>query len=394
MARYEVYATRQDSPGIVSEVIPARGLWFSFPLCAHGEASFTATVPPGGASWRSGLGGVRSGCLIAEVLDNGAAVPVWGGRLKSEDQRPGSREFTFSFQEWGSALDWFPAPVDRWDNVRDTDFMVDVIQRVQAVDGQNLAIGTQGVVAGSTFSDFEVKAWDDITADEKLQEAARAEGGPEWYVTVGGSLKFPQRQFVAGDRLGLTQARTVLEAVEDTGTRRQPPTTPVVALLGSLFPGQAPIVLPGRRGGNVVAVGRSQDSEKAATVIVAIGAGQEEQQIRATAVAQDLLDAGFPRITRTVTFDNVTDPRTLQRHADAELAAVRGLLTDHSLVTLGRKPDWRQVSRGSTVKVSLDTDVYGARRPLEFESRLLNLTVAVPDSGPEQVKWDVREVLQ
>lgn len=394
MAQYEVYVTSWDSPNIVSEVVPARGLSFSFPLSAHGEASFTATVPPGGASWRRSLGGVRSGCLIAEVLDSGTSVPIWAGRLKSEEQQPGTRTYTFNFQEWGSALDWFPAPVDRWSNWYDTDFMVDVLEQVQAVSGQNLQIGTQGVTRGSSISDFEVKAWDVITAEEKLAEAARAEGGPEWYYTVGGSLKTPLRQFVAADRLGLVAPATMLEFVEDTQDPDPLQATPTVALLGELFPGQGAIVLPGRRGGNVVAAGRSQDSEKAATVVVAIGAGQEALQLRAPAVAQDLLDAGFPRITRTVQFDNVTDQRTLQRHADAELATVRGLLTDYSLVTIGRAPDWRQVPRGSTLRVSLDTDVYGARRPLEFTPRLLNLTVAVPDSGPEQVRWDVASVLE
>jgi hypothetical protein len=47
VSRYEVYATRFDSTGIVDELVPARNLSFSFPLSDHGEASFDATVEPG-----------------------------------------------------------------------------------------------------------------------------------------------------------------------------------------------------------------------------------------------------------------------------------------------------------------------------------------------------------
>lgn len=396
---FEVYATRRDSPNVVSQIIPAKGLSFSFPLSAHGECSFSATVEPGRSFWRSSLGGPRSGVLIVETLDSGIALARWGGRLKAEQQQPGTREFQFTFAEWGSGLSWFPAPVDRWDNERDTDIYTDILTRVQAVPGQNLAIQTTGVTPGNTVSDFEVKAWDDTTAEEALSEIASREGGPEWYVGVGGTLKFPVRQATAGDRLGSTQAVKVLEFVEDTADRDPvDPNPPGMTLLSTLFPaGTQPVAngLIGRRGGNVLAVGRSQDTERSATVVVAIGAGQEAAQIRETAVAQDLLNAGFPRITKTVTFENVSDRRTLQRHAQAELAACRGVLTDYSLVTQGSAPDWREVPRGSTVRVELDTDVYATRRPFVFEPRLLNMTVAVPDDGgAEQVKWDVGSVLQ
>jgi len=114
-----------------------------------------------------------------------------------------------------------------------------------------------------------------------------------------------------------------------------------------------------------------------------------------TAVAADLLVRGFPRITRTIAYSDVTNLSTLQRYAQAELAAGRGVLTDYSLVTLGKSPDWRQVTRGSSVRVILDTDVFAGPRPLTLTSRVLNITVSVPDGGgPEQVQWDTGEVLE
>jgi hypothetical protein len=44
------------------------------------------------------------------------------------------------------------------------------------------------------------------------------------------------------------------------------------------------------------------------------------------------------------------------------------------------------------VRVSLDTDVYAGPRPLEFDTRVLGITVRVPDSGRAQVQWDVQTV--
>lgn len=395
---FEVYATRWDTPGIVSQLIPAKGLSFSFPLSAHGEASFSATVEPGRSFWRSSIGGIRSGILIAETNTSGTSVPLWAGRIKDETQQPGTRQFSFTCQEWGSALDWFPAIVDRWQGIRDTATYVDIINRAQAVPGQNLRISTQGAGVGKAVSDYEVKAWDTLTVAEQLAQIAGREGGPEWYVTVGGTLRTPIRQLIVGDLLGSQTPQKVLEYVEDTPDRPQTSSRSRMALLSQLFPGGAPVWSSGRlgrRGGNVLAAGRGLDAEKAATVVVAIGAGQEAAQIRATAVAQDLLDAGFPRITKFVQFDSVTNRTTLQRHADAELAACRGMLADYSLVTRGSAPNWREVPRGSMLSVELDTDVYASARPLKITSRLLNMTVAVPDDGgQEQVRWDIGQVLE
>ena len=390
---FEVYATRYDSAGIIAHLIPARSLVFSMPLSAHGEASFSATVEPGRSSWRSSLSGPRSGILIAETQANGTAVPLWAGRLKSE-QEQGARSFGFTCAEWGSAFSWFPSPVGTWDTL-DTDTYIDIVNRVQAVPGQNLAIDTSGNTPGAGRTRLEVATSDAKTAEQALADVGQAYGGPEWYYTVGGRLDAPRRQLVLGDQLGLRVPTTVLEFVEDTAERRTNPAPPQLTLLSSLFPGEGPQAVPARRGGNVIECRRTQDSDAACTVVVAVGGGAEGSQIRATAVAQTLIDQGWPRITRTVSFPEVYDLNVLQAKANAELQSSAGMLTGYSLVTQGSAPDWRVVPRGSMIRAELDTDVYAGRRPYQAVTRVQNITVAVPDDGgKEQVRWDIAEILE
>jgi len=72
-----------------------------------------------------------------------------------------------------------------------------------------------------------------------------------------------------------------------------------------------------------------------------------------------------------------------------------GISTGYQIVTQGSRPNWRTVPRGSTLRVELDTDKYAGPRPLKLTTRLLNLTVAVPDDGgDEQVKWEIADVLE
>jgi hypothetical protein len=99
-------------------------------------------------------------------------------------------------------------------------------------------------------------------------------------------------------------------------------------------------------------------------------------------------------MTKTNQYDDVIIEATLQAHANADLAASAGIPTGYSLVSLDGDPDWTQTPRGSTVRVVLDTDVYGESRPVVFESRLQELTVRVPDTGLAQVEWQVATVLE
>ena len=99
-------------------------------------------------------------------------------------------------------------------------------------------------------------------------------------------------------------------------------------------------------------------------------------------------------MTRWFQHGGVSSPDTLKRHANADLASIKGIATGYSLVTLDGDPDWTDIGRGSTMRVILDTDLYGAR-PYQFEARMLNLTVDVPDEGGSaQLTWDLAETLE
>ena len=390
MPKYEVYATRFDDPRVVEELIPARDLSFSRPLSKHGECSFSATVEPGRSFWRASIAPVMSGLLVESD-----GVPVWSGWVIGENQS-GPRTFTFQAVEWGAFYDRVPAVPKTYVGENDHHIFRDVILQASRISGQDVRIQL-GDTLGATTSDLTINVWDDRTVGDVMDSLAGAEGGPEWYVTAAGTHDSPIRQLVQGDRLGHTAAQTVLEYVEDTPEWGGYDAPPRIALLGDLFPAGTTASLPGRRGGNVLLPQRTRNSGASSTVAVAVGSGEEKAQLRKSAQASRLLNAGWPRLTRTERYQDVTVPATLQRHADADLAATAGLSTGWSLVTLDGEPDWTQVPRGSSVRVILDTDVYGAERPVGgpdgFETRLLNTTVHVADDGPAQIQWDVAETL-
>lgn len=390
MGRHEVYATRWDDPHIIEELIPARGLEFTMPLSDTGEATFSATVEPGRSFWRPAIAPLVSGVLICRD-----GVPVWSGMVWSESQS-GPRTFEFQCAEWGSFFERVPAIAKAYTNANDHVIFRDIVASAQAVTGQNVQI-QMGSTLGAAASDLTINTWDDLTADAAYRQVANAKGGPEWYFGTAGTLANPIRQLVLSDRLGSLTAAAVLEYVEATEDYQPPSAPPELTMLGNLFPGDhRPVDAGGtRRGGNVIAhPARRLDGTQSATVAVAIGAGEEKAQLRRTAVS-GLIGTGFyPRVTRTQQYSDVTNVPMLQRHADADLAAVEGLVRSFTLSTLDDDPDWTQIQRGSTVRVILDTDVYGAERPVEFEARVEGIAVQVQDSGPAQVNYELSTTLE
>jgi hypothetical protein len=387
MPKYEVYATRFDDPHIIEEMLPARGLEFTMPLSDTGECRFSATVEPGRSFWRAAIAAFVSGVLVCRD-----GVPIWSGRVVS-DVQSGARTYDFEAAEWAQFFEGIPAVPFTYKATNDHAIVQDVFTRAMAVPGQDPRIVVPAT-RGAAVSDLTINAWDNLTVDAVLRQQSAAEGGPEWYIGAGGTLENPTRPLVMGDRLGSPTPTAVLEYVEDSEVYVAPPGPPKLTLLGNLFPGQQPQAVVGRRGGNVIAhPARRQDGVATATVIIAIGAGEENAQLRATAESP-LINAGYPRITRTTTYQDVTVPATLQRHADADLAAVAGLLTSYTLTTWDGEPDWTGIQRGDTVRVILDTDAYGAQRPVEFEARVLGIAVQVQDNGPAQINWELSTTME
>jgi hypothetical protein len=391
VSEYRVYATRWDDPSPIEE-IPGRDLEFSFPKSDHGEASFTATVGPGGSAWRAAVGLPMSGILIARD-----GVPWWQGWV-TDDRQSGPRSFQFQAREWGHFFEE-KVKAAAWVYAAGTDdhhIFTDLIERAQDDPRYDVQI-TLPTNAGTTTSQLTIQAWEQRTVGQVFREIGNKANGPEWYFGTSGTLDNPIRQLVLGARLGHTTAQTVLEYVEDTEDYQAPGDPPVMTLLGDLFPGSAPLQVVRRVGGNVIALSRTKSVANAATLAYAADDGQEGAQKRATATATTLLNAGWPGMARFGSYSNQTQA-SLQRHANADLAASAGIPTGYSLVTLDGDPDWTSVPRGSTVRVLLDTDIYGGERPVGgpdgFEARLLDMVVRVPNEGPAQVEWRIPEVLE
>ena len=391
MPRYEVYATRYDDPHIVEELIPARDLEFSLPLNDHGEASFTATVEPGRSFWRASVALPMSGILIAR--DD---VPVWSGWVTDEDPA-GPRSFSFRAREWGYFFEEkVPAAPHAWVFENDHKIFRDLISAAQSVAGQNIQVTMDATTTGAFTSDRTINSWDDTTVGREFRSLADAMGGPEWYFATAGTMDNPVRQLVLGDRLGQTTAQTTLEFVEDTVDYDAPDAPPRISLLGDLYPGAMPAVPTRRAGGNLIAQGRSRSVSNAATVVNAVGAGTEVARKETLSEATRLLGAGWPRMTTVTAHTDVDTYGTLQAFSDADLRKMGGIATGYQLVSLDGDPDWTMTPRGSVVQVILDTDIYGADRPVGgpdgFNARLLNTIVRVGNAGTTQVEWKVADV--
>ena len=392
-SRYAVYATRWDDPHIVEEIATARDLEFTMPLMQHGEATFSATVEPGLSVWRPALSPIISGVIIAK--DD---VPVWSGWVTGEEQQ-GPRTFQFHCVEWGAFFARCPAvgasggTAPKWTGVNDHQIFTELVRNAQQIAGQDVGVEIDLTSRGAASSDLTINAWDHAMTEPTFVALGNAEGGPEWYFTGGGTLQEPRRILMLEDRLGKTEPEHVLEYVEDTAEYVRPAAPPTPTLLGNLFPGQQPQARVGRTGGNIIAAPmRSVDGTQFASAVTAVGAGEEKDQITADAES-NLLALGFPRQTDVTTYSEVTRPATLQKHADADLAASSGLLTVWQVSTYASEPDVFSVGRGDTVRCEFDTDVYGGDRPTVFESRVLSITVKVPDQGDAEATWTLAEVV-
>jgi hypothetical protein len=382
---WEVYATRWDSNFIVEELVPARNLEMTFPLSDHGECSFSATVEPRRSFWRPALSCAMSGILVCRD-----GVPVWSGQMLGERQS-GPRTFDFTFAEWGSFFETCPAVPFTLTNTNDHVLQRRLISDAQAVSGQDVGI-ILGSTLGATVSDLTIDAWGTTTVEEEFRRLGEHAGGPEWAVITTGTLENPTRTLIQGNPLGSTTPVAVLEYVESTEDYVPPEAPPVVTLLGSLFPGAQPYaVIGGRRGGNIISHPARQQSP-GITATRAVGAGDQLAQLRKYATATALLNAGYPLKTKTSTYTDVVIEATLQRHADADLAAGSGMTTVYTLTSFEDDPDWTQVARGDTVRVELDTDTFASERPLVFTSRVLDMAVHVPDDGKVQVNWTLADV--
>lgn len=389
--------------GDIREELPLRGASFSLPLSGHGDLRGTYTVPPGQGSLRAAAAPVVSGVLVCR--DD---RPVWEGMLWA-DRQTGPRSFEVSASEWGSVFERavvskaFIAAIAGGTslnyNTDDHTIFRDLIAKAQAYAGQNYNIQV-GAGAGPTRSQLNVPWWELATIEDVLTELGNRQGGPEWAFTVTGTISNPVRRLLLGTPLGrqtVAESGLLLEYVEDTGPAPEKPAGPPrVTTADTLFPGLSEGVAVASlhgAGGNIVAVpGVDRDGGSSATEYVVVGAGEEADMMTATATAADLLNLGWPRLTRKSSYKDVSRQVTLQAHADADLAAARGLTVVIRATTLGFDPDWTQVQRGDAVRVELDTDVHGMR-PYVLESRVLGVDVAPSgEGGHEQVTYTVAGV--
>ncbi len=389
MTVYRVLTCRWNDPTIAGEV-PARGLSFNLPLSDSGQVSCTASVGVD-RRWRDTLAVPLSGLLVTRDDQ-----PVHSSWLTGDTQQPGSREFSLAGDEWLAFYGKVPAVPWTYTDTNDHVIFRDVLSRAAAVSGQSVRIVMDSTTTGAATSDLTLNAWDHPYVLDTLTDTANADGGPEWAVVADGSWQQHTRRLLLADTLGLPKGpdAPVIEYVEPlTGAAAS--AVPQVGLLGQLFPtGTVVQGISDRRGGNAIAVGRTIDAGKSATVSLAVGAGDEKAQLTAGFPASALLANGWPRLTQINSYTDVSVQATLNRHATADLAASAGRVTTYQVVTLDGAPDWTGIPRGSWVRLVLDTDLYG-KGGVDTWCRVQDIAVNVDDDGgPAQVTWTLSSVLE
>lgn len=341
------------SPGTVLEELPLQGVTYTRRL--GGAASGDLT----GRLYLADLRGsaARAADLIAATEPWRTAVYAdvdgalrWGGPVVSRPYKSGQGYLEVKAAEPGAYFARNPIPVNR------THVAVEqlAIQRqlyadVLAQPGGDVQVvlgaDTSGVTRDRTYLAGQLKS-----TEEAAKELSNVQNGfdyawvPEWAGTE--------------PRLRLAQGYPAL----GHGTE--------VALA---YPG------------DVLAYGWPEEGGAMATTAVAVGKQDQDTNTtpQAYSTATSLLDAGYPRLVSSQTYNEVSDPATLQAHADADLEAQAGPLVN---VELEMRLDVLRglgIDLGNVVRLTIED-------PLRFPSgTVLQLRVVAiterPEAGTAQV---------
>jgi hypothetical protein len=336
--------------------------------------SFSATVPiPSG----------EVGDLVAEVfprdstvLSAGAGVVVvdilrdgdiWGEYWITEANPSQSGRATPSLQIQGTTLDGYLNSVEFqtemfFEQADQIDILRGLVASMQGQQYANIGLvipsGMSGVLRDRTYAD------DGGTYGQRVQQLAEVDNGFEYCVDVFASGGTIVRQMKWGyPRLGEPTAQHIL--------------------------GYGP------NGGEIVAWGEQVSASRGATRYRARG-GTPTSGTDASTTAQPLissvheatdhLDAGWPRIDRTLSYSDVTVQDTLEDYAAYWVSIAPGAVrVETYTVALGSSPSLHPNKLGDWCRIYLDNEWH---RPHWRERRIIGLgiTPVSRQDGKEQVQ--------
>lgn len=240
----------------------------------------------------------------------------------------------------------------------------DLIATAQAASGANIGVTlgaeTSGVFRDRTYRSFELKQ-----IGEAVEQLAAVDDGFDFAIDATPSfgrvltLSYPRRGRIAG-------------------------TTGIVF----------------EQGKNLMSYRWSADAARQANIYTAIGAGDGDDMLLATASRPELLDAGFPLLSATGSFKDVNRQATLNAHA---LAGVNARANTPTFFSLTVDPDDTDAGVGSWIVgddallVIADDDDYprqadGSPGYRAFH-RILSYTANVPAEGKDTITVELGEAI-
>ncbi len=137
-------------------------------------------------------------------------------------------------------------------------------------------------------------------------------------------------------------------------------------------------------GGNIVLPDWPEDGTQQANRATAFGSGQGQDVVIGIAESPDQWAAGYPLLERTATYDGVTQPTTIQAHAQADLYAHAQATTTPTFTVLADvDPVLGSYTVGDSALFAIDPGPYYPDGRVQ-ELRIVSIKVTVT-GGPETV---------
>ncbi len=278
--------------------------------------------------------------------------PVWGGIIWTRRYDSATRKVQIGAADWWSYLDHrrvvplLPPnpPIDhvapqqvRYDNVDQNEIARQLVQLAQAHTGGNIGIQLDGsfseILRDRTYAGYELTAFGDA-----LRNLATVLDGPDMMFGVASTLD--------------TRGRPIRQL-----------------RIGEPYLGQRGSAHVFEYGGNTTAYTWPTDGTRYASRSFATGDGAAEGMPIAVAEDRDRYTNGWPLTETEQGYSGVTDPDTLQQHADADQLAARLPVVLPTLTVRGdMHPVVGEWSVGDDARVEIEDDfmVRGISTPMRI----------------------------
>lgn len=341
-------------------LVPMSGVQMSRRISAAGDLTGTIAVPNADvANQVKKIIAQRTACYAMRSLDGSTFLPWWGGIVWTPARASG----TNGAAQVSISAATFESFLGRGYLEEDLADLTDVEQldiartlwneRQRFADGNiNVQLGTE--TSGILRDRTEYRVANKVNLGQALDDLANVIDGFEY----------------------------TIEVFLDGGERKK------LLRLGypELSPdGPMPLFTMGPGGGRLLKWTDSPDGTAGDTVFYARGAAPDsdvtaevEPPVSTAVPAQDLLDAGWPRLVRMDDYSTVSDVDTLTDHAEQIRDLYQGAVNTFSATVSVVGTDWTPAKLGATHRFKIDDAFWQGQ---ELQHRVVGFTIHPPERG-------------